>query len=466
VRTPPATAISDRSGHRSSPRRLHRVLVALAALAALCSLTAPTSAHPGTRPRTAGKGQAAPVAGVRVPPAFFGLHDGSMAAYDGLDVGSVRLWDAGVEWRQVETSPGIYDWTRLDALVEAAQAHGTEVTLVLAMTPSFDGPAANLPPTDFADYAAYVRAVMSRYRDFHGSRGIAAYQVWNEGNVPTFWQGTPAELAWMTQVVDQVRDEVDPAATVVAPAFAVRYAGEQSWVSRYESQRVAGRPVWSFYDAGAFSLYPMATYGDRPGGPEDAMSLLAEVRGVLGDAGVPATKPVWATEINYGLKSGAPGRLSAEPISQRQQVANVLRTYLLGASRGLSRIFWYRYDWGRLPDSQGGGTLGNTLLTTPGQWDQITPAGEALTTAQNWLAGRLVAAGSRRPCAHDRRGTFTCVVRHAGVTRTIYWNPDRKVSVQVRGAVSRQASNGRTVAMSGKVARVTVGFQPVAVLTR
>ena len=121
-------------------------------------------------------------------PAFFGLHDGSMAAYDGLTFGSVRLWDAGVQWNQVETSPGVYDWSRLDSLVSAAQAHGTEVTLVLAMTPSFyAGPAANLPPTDLADYAAYVRAVMARYRDFNGSRGIAAYQVWNEGNVSTFW---------------------------------------------------------------------------------------------------------------------------------------------------------------------------------------------------------------------------------------------------------------------------------------
>ena len=25
---------------------------------------------------------------------------------------------------------------------------------------------------------------MTRYRNFHGQRGIAAYQVWNEGNVP------------------------------------------------------------------------------------------------------------------------------------------------------------------------------------------------------------------------------------------------------------------------------------------
>jgi hypothetical protein len=298
---------------------------------------------------------------------------------------------------------------------------------------------------------------MTRYRDFDGSRGIAAYEVWNEGDVSTFWQGTPAELARMTQIVDHVRDQVDPAATVLAPSFAVRYPSEQRWISDYETQKVDGTPVWKFYDAGGFSLYPFARYGDRPGGPEDAMRLLGDVRGVLRDAGVPTTKPVWATEINYGLKAGA---------SDRQQVANVLRTYLLGASRGIARMFWYRYDWNTVSPAQGGGTLGNTLMTVPGQWHDVTPAGQALTTAEDWLSGRLVDAGAKRPCSTDSRGTYTCVVKYAGGTRTIYWNPAHKVTVQVRGAVSRQRQDGVSTPLSGKVSRVTVGFRPVAVLTR
>ena len=30
---------------------------------------------------------------------------------------------------------------------------------------------------------------MKRYRSFHGARGIANYQVWNEANITTFWTG-------------------------------------------------------------------------------------------------------------------------------------------------------------------------------------------------------------------------------------------------------------------------------------
>ena len=58
------------------------------------------------------------------------------------------------------------------------------------------------------------------------------------------------------------------------------------------------------------------------------------------------------------MGSGAP----AAPISPARQVANVMRTYLLNAARGVKRVDWYAYDMGALP---GGGTLGNTLLTDP-----------------------------------------------------------------------------------------------------
>jgi hypothetical protein len=476
---PPVAAIS----HRPTPaperertparRRLRTALPALVlvlvTLGSLTGLVAPTSAaeHRRTTNPTpsATSGTTAPDSRtITVGPEFFGLHDGTTQAYDRVDFGSVRLWDAGVRWDQVEASPGVYRWTGLDALVSAAQAHHAQVTLVLAMTPSFAGPAANRAPTDLADYAAYVRAVMERYRDFHGSRGIAAYQVWNEGNIKLFWDDSPAQLARLTQVVDRVRDQVDPGATVVAPSFAVTTRWERRWLADYQAQKVDGTPVWQLYDANGFSLYPRATYADHAGGPEDAVALIGRVRRILAAAGVPDSMPMWATEVNYGLKAGGPQ--GADPISDRRQVANVLRTYLLGASRGLARVFWYRYDWGRLPESQGGGTLGNTLLAVPGQWDQVTPAGRALATAQDWLRGRLVAGDRRRPCAHDHRGTYTCLIRHAGGTRAIYWNPYRKVTVQVRGAVAMQDESGRRTPLADGTASVEVGYQPVMVQTR
>ncbi len=242
----------------------------------------------------------------------------------------------------------------------------------------------------------------------------------------------------------------------------MRMRFEVDWFATYQAQQVDGVPVWHYYDANALSLYPKATYGTRPGGPEDAMALLGTARGMLARAGVPADLPVWGTEINYGLPSGgAPGQLVASPISDSRQVANVLRTYVLGAASGLSRLFWYRYDWGTLP---GGGTLGNTLLATPGAYDQVTPAGQSLGTAQAWLRGRLVSTDGRPPCSPDSEDTYTCIVRYPGGTRRIYWNPTQTVRVALpAGAAYRQTGLGARRTVSRRATSVQIGFQPVMV---
>jgi hypothetical protein len=431
---------------------VRRILGAILALLALLAIDGPVTAVPASAASTR----------VHVSSRFFGIHDGSGLAYGRVGFGSIRLWDAQVTWSDIETSPGVYDWQRLDTLVRSAQQHGTQVTLVLAMTPTFYAAARSLPPDDLDHYRDYVRAVMTRYRSFEGRRGIIDYQVWNEGNVTTFWTGTPQQLAQLTRIVDRVRDHVDPAATVVAPSFAVRLRSQRRWLSRYVSQHVGARPVWRFYDVGALSLYPMATYGDRTGGPEDAVALLGNVRRRLSRAHVPTSMPLWATEINYGLPSGAPpGHLAAEPISEDRQAANVIRTYLLAAAVGISRVYWYRYDWNELPASSGGGTLGNTLLSDTADHSVVTPAGEALTTVARWLRGRLVGIHGRRPCARDARGTYTCIVRHDGGTRRILWNPVRRVSVDVPGRVA-----GDERRRSRATPPVTVGYRPVLVHVR
>jgi polysaccharide biosynthesis protein PslG len=400
--------------------------------------------------------------GIRVRRAFFGLHDGSGQAYGRLPFGSLRLWDAGVTWKDVETAPGVYDWTRLDSLVSAAQAHHVQVTLVLGMTPSFYAATPSTAPARLHDYARYVRAVMTRYRSFHGHRGVKAYQVWNEGNISYFWSGTPHELALLTRIVDHVRNQVDPHATVVAPSFAVRLRYQRQWMARYQHQRIGGHGIWCHYDVNALSLYPKASYHHRIGGPEDAIGLLTRARRQLTEAGVPGNKRIWATEVNYGVNGGGLAVSSARPISQRRQVANVLRTYLLGAAHGLSRVFWYRYDWGLVAD---GGTLGNTLMTVPGHYDELTAAGRALRTARAWLRGRLVGTHDDGPCARGRRGTYTCRVRFHGGVRTIYWNPHREVRVQVPRSAGRVmvSADGRTRAATSTM---RVGFRPVMVRTR
>jgi hypothetical protein len=178
---------------------------------------------------------------VRVRHALFGVHDRSGASYGTVHEGSVRLWDVGVRWDLVETTRGHYDWSRLDSLVEEAQAEHTQVTMVVAMTPAFYSSDPTKPPRRIARYREFVRALMKRYHDFHGHRGIAAYQVWNEGNISAYWTGTPGQLARLTRAMWQVRNRWDPQAKVIAPPMAARRGSPRSSTRRPSRTRGSRR---------------------------------------------------------------------------------------------------------------------------------------------------------------------------------------------------------------------------------
>ena len=110
----------------------------------------------------------------------------------------------------------------LDRAVKAAHANRTQVTLVLGLSPAYAAPTPTDPP-NLAMYKAFLTAVMRRYRPAHwGYRGIAAYQVWNEVNIKTFWTGTVSQAVALTKAAYDVRNHVDKGALLVAPAMVAR----------------------------------------------------------------------------------------------------------------------------------------------------------------------------------------------------------------------------------------------------
>jgi hypothetical protein len=419
-------------------------------------------------------GSPASASRIRVDHRIFGLHDASLDSLVSSGVGALRLWDTGVTWRDIATydpatGAATYDWRRLDGIVSAAGAGHVELTLVLGQTPSyFSADPAVVPmretPTGASNpavvaYRDYVAAAMQRY----GSR-IAAYQVWNEANVVNFWAGSAHQLARLTRIVHDARDRYAPGSLVVTAPLLTRRPDQRHWLSRFAATRVGGRPVWRYVDAFALNLYPMATYGTRPGVPEDSITLLARSRARLARAHWPTGMPIWATEVNYGLQ-GTPqtGPAAAKPISDARQVAYVIRTWVLDAAHRIKRVFWYSWDMAGMP---GGGARGNTLLTSPSDHTEVTAAGAAFERVQTWLDGTMVGHGRHSPCVTDRHGTYTCTVRYDGSTGRIYWNQGRTATVRVvRSAHTLEDQSGRTTRVRGG-ATIAVDYRPVLVRSR
>jgi hypothetical protein len=388
--------------------------------------------------------QAARARGVVVPASFFGMHDTDPTTWPTAPVGAVRLWDTGVTWKDIETSPGVYDWARLDAQVAAANANRAESTLVLGQTPLFHVAAAPrascaAAPSAFcsrlatgsanapveAAFSAYVRAVVDRY-----SGRIRNVQVWNEANVVGYWNGGVPAMARLTYLTRQV---VGQRMRVLAPAMVARSGG--AFFASYWKQKVAGRSMNSLVDAVSLSLYPSAT-----GKPEDAMTLLTSSRRVLAKAKV--TKPVWNTEVNYGLSAGGVGT-RPRAIGIDRQAAYVARTYLLNAANRVQRTFWY--SWDVTP-------IANTHLTSGGV---VTKAGRAYSVVRGWLVGHRL-----QGCTRARTGTYTCTIAGKG---RVYWNPTRTVTVRVaRNVSSRTSLYGVKARLKGGSA-LKVDYRPVLV---
>jgi polysaccharide biosynthesis protein PslG len=414
--------------------------------------------------------KAAKVIKVKVDRRLFGVHDYFWNSLHRKGTGQIRLWDSGTTWPDLFPTMATPNWTRLDAAVRAAHANGTEVTLVLGLSPSY---AASTPTgaPDPALYNTYVRAVMNRYKASRwGYRGIANYQVWNEANIETFWTGTREQLANLVRIVYRARNAIDPGAKVIAPAMVTRLLYQQGRIKRFYALKVGGVPVWKLVDAISLNLYPVDTYTDkhgtnRPGTPEDAMALLTKVQGLLAKDGVPRSKPIWDTEINYGLHTGATGGTAAATIPDSLQVAYVMRTYLLNAARGVKRVDWYAYDMGNLSAASGGGPLGNTLLTDPSDRSAgtLTPAGYAFTRVQSWMRGTLIGTTTKRPCTASSTGTYTCVIKYASGMGRVYWNPWHTSTVTLVASAHHKVSEAGTSAKVRGGSKLKIGYQPVLV---
>ena len=374
----------------SAPLRLFAVLLLLPL--AGCSLGgSDASSDSPAAPRPKPSPTATPVPG-GLESSFFGMHDADPvgASWPSEPVGSLRVWDAGVAWSQIETAPGVYDWTRLDAIVATAKEHKAAPLIVLGQTPTFHSTkpkkvgsygagAASMP--DMAAWRAYVKAVVDRYN----GPGVA-FQVWNEANVEGYWNGTPKQMAQLTAAARAVVDKATPRPLLVAPALAVRTLGQRAILRDMYAESVAGVPLADMVDVVSLQLYPEAGLG-----PDRSGDLLFAARQTLDQLGVPKSKPIWNTEINYGLQGG----VAATPASPEEQQARVAMTYVFNAALGIGRAYWYSWDLHKIAD---------TDLT---EADNVTPtaAGRAFGTVQRWLLGSKVTS-----CDRLHGGLWVCAL--------------------------------------------------------
>ncbi len=323
---------------------------------------APTSADPPARTR-----------GEVITATTFGMHvDGvQRGAWPDYQVGSIRLWDNGTAWSQVQIGADTFAWDALDtAVVTATDAGLQDIVLVLGSTPTWAAvetkekdypvPGAAAPPRDPTRWDAWVEAVTTRY-----AGRIGAYEVWNEADLPAMWRGTPQQMADLTTRAARIIRRNDPAALVVGASTGLRTAAHDRFFGPYLSALAAqGWPV---------DVLPIHGYPPALATPDDRYRLLQQVSAEIRASGAPDRIAVWDTEVNYGL--AGPGTENPHTdITGDRAAAWVVRTFLDSLRSGISRT--YPYIWTPEPYAILGVQFGDG-----------SPGARGFDTARRWLSG-------------------------------------------------------------------------------
>jgi hypothetical protein len=254
-------------------------------------------------------------------------HDPAPAHWDELADWGVTVVRQGFYWDWIQKEDGTFDFEWPDRYMAAAEARGIRVLVLLAYDSArirVEGdPRPSVPPAALPEWLAYVRAVVTRYRD-----RAWGFEVWNEPNLDRFWQGPKADVVALARAtVDLVHAE--------APGVPVAVAGFSlvpvDWFAALDDEGVLAA-------ADAVSFHPY--WRDADG----ALTMLDAARAWLAARGL--DKPLWLTE--YGWPSG--GRYPSAATLDEQ--AERLVRFLAGATtRGVRACWWYASRDGRDPDA-------------------------------------------------------------------------------------------------------------------
>ena len=382
-----------------------------------------------------------PAAVAQVPSGFFALTINGNGGNGGvawpnsiaqpLAVNSVRLWDSGTRWNQIETSEGVYDWSSLDALLAKAKANHETVLYTFGGVPLFASSAAwdytctegygtCRPPIGLnsdgsgtnVQFKAFVTALME-----HTGKQIQYFEVWNEVNNLQFWNGSAAQMVRMAHDARMIIKQYNPSAIVLTPStcacnnyyfteFSSSTSNPQDAMQYYlgtSANGVVGAPTGAMLADGiAFHAY----IGTNP--PENINFQIHGMQAAMTAAGV-GELPLYISEDSWGPNTIIAGCSPSPPFTQAcldNQAAFVGRSLTLAAANGVQAYYWYA--WG----DTGHGTLYNTTT------GMLYQPGIAYKELRIWLSG----ASSITPCTHS--GTvYTCAfTRSGGFEGLIVWD--------------------------------------------
>lgn len=385
--------------------------------------------------------------GGSVPPSYFGMVMHPSYTRNGAELrgqswpsvpfGAIRLWDTRTQWLYLSPSRGSYDWSLLDGYLNIAKQHNVDVLYTFGGTPEWAStstssdcgykPGACYPPRNIQDWDDFVAALAT-----HAKGRIHAYELWNEANLPRFWSGGMSPLIQMGEHASRIIKSIDPEAMVLTPSFSSKAVNLEKRVDD-----MAGSLDQFFTAGGGSYVDGVAIHGYVDLEPEGINRLVARIREVMASHGQ-SGKPLWDTEASWTANARLP--------DEEDQVAFLVRAYVLRWARGVERFYWYAWN-----DARSG------TLSDP-QSFRLHRAGAAYGEVYKWLVGATMTSA----CWTGNDSISRCeLARPGGYVAQIVWDVSgSKDYLPPAQFVQYRELDGRTVRVA-KGSSVPVGKKPI-----
>lgn len=315
-------------------------------------------------------------------------------------------WDRWViYWNSVEPSPGQYDWSGVDPVVDGDVARGLNIDAVLLGTPSFyatsttasvggqriDAPfggirglassATSVPqglyePTflDGTDswsrgkpinpanhWATFVNAVVTTYHD-----RIHYWEIWNEPDFSQFWSGSLDDYVRLLKVAYLAAHAADVNAKILVGGMMywewANANGDQAWLRNFVAALATDptAPANDYY----FDVIPWHWYSRA----SDVYWHTLSAQRILSNAGI-TDKEIWINETNapacnepvtnyvncndYPGGTNPSGDWARGYATLTEQASFIIQAMAYGFAAGATRVFEFQ-----LQDDGNGGAFG------------------------------------------------------------------------------------------------------------
>lgn len=268
-----------------------------------------------------------------------------------------------VPWPLIEPAAGVWDWSRMDAIMQASQSAGEPIMPILSWTPQWagGGTGLNAPATNVSDWTTFVTSLMQRY----GSR-FPAVDVWNEPDGGNYLYNGSAQT-YVTSILNPAYNAIK----AVSPGTPVVLAGSANDSGSCCPFLSAVLGAGGKFDIAAFHNYA-GTWGAEAG----------SYRSALNSAGRAST-PLWMTEFSVASASG----------NQSAAIQSVF-----GAAGPLQLAAWYNIR------DTGAWTCCPAALASSATWGLLN---SDFSAKPSWTAMESLIAGRTAPPPPPNLGSST-----------------------------------------------------------